>query len=62
MRYEAEFTTGARQDLLKICRYIKTDGRPETDKLLLETLTETCDGLSQNPERSHLPTELEDLS
>ena len=38
MRYEAEFTTGAKQDLLKICRYIKADGSPETAKLLLETL------------------------
>ena len=62
MRYEAEFTTGDRQDLLKICRYIKADGRPETAKLLLETLTEVCDSLSQNPERGHVPTELEGLS
>ena len=62
MRYEAEFTTGAKQDLLKICRYIKADGRLETAKLLLETLTEACDSLSQNPERGHVPTELEGFS
>ena len=62
MKYDVEFTTGARQDLLKIYRYIKADGRPETAKRLLETLTEACDSLSKNPERGHVPSELEGLS
>ena len=62
MKYDVEFTTGARQDLLKIYRYIKADGRPETAKRLLETFTEACDSLSQNPERGHVPSELEGLS
>ncbi|MGD9244514.1 MAG: type II toxin-antitoxin system RelE/ParE family toxin [Desulfobacterales bacterium] len=62
MSYAVEFTTGAKQDLLKIYRYIKADGRPETAKRLLETLSEACDSLSQNPERGHVPSELEGLS
>jgi plasmid stabilization system protein ParE len=62
MRYDVEFATEDRQDLLKLCRYIKTDGRPEMAKLLLETFTEACDSLSQNPERGHVPTELEGFS
>jgi len=62
MKFDVEFTTGARQDLSKIYRYIKDDGRPETAKRLLETLTEACDSLSKNPERGHVPSELEGLS
>jgi len=62
MRFDVEFTTGARQDLLKIYRYIKADGKPETAKRLLEMLTEACNSLSQNPERGHVPSELEGLS
>jgi len=62
MSFAVEFTTGARQDLLKIYRYIKTDGRPETAKRLYETLSQACDSLSHNPERSHVPSELEGLS
>jgi hypothetical protein len=38
------------------------DGRPETAKLLLETLTEACDSFSQNPERGQVPIELEGFS
>ena len=62
MKYDVEFTTGARQDLLKIYRYIKADARPETAKRLLETLTEACGSLSQNPEHGHVPSELEGFS
>ena len=62
MSYAVEFTTGAKQDLLKIYRYIKANGKPETAKWLLEILTEACDSLSQNPERGHVPSELEGLS
>jgi toxin ParE1/3/4 len=62
MIFDVEFTPGARQDLLKIYRYIKADGRPETAKRLLETLFQACDSLSHNPERGHVPYELEGLS
>jgi len=62
MSFAVEFTTGARQDLLKIYRYIKTDGRPETAKRLYEILSQACDSLSHNPERGHVPSELEGLS
>ena len=47
MSFAVEFTTGARQDLLKIYRYIKADGRPETAKRLYEILSQACDSLSQ---------------
>jgi toxin ParE1/3/4 len=62
MSIDVEFTTGARQDLLKIYRYIKADGRPEAAKRLYETLSQACDSLSQNPERGHVPSELKGLS
>jgi toxin ParE1/3/4 len=62
MIFDVEFTPGARQDLLKIYRYIKADRRPETAKRLLETLSLTCDRLSHNPELGHVPSELEGLS
>lgn len=62
MIFDVEFTPGARQDLLKIYRYIKADGRPETAKRLIETLPQACDSLSHNPERGHVPSELEGLS
>ncbi len=62
MSFAVEFTTGARQDLLKIYRYIKADGRPETAKRLYEVLSRACDSLSHNPERGHVPSELEGLS
>ncbi len=62
MSFDVEFTTGARQDLLKIYRYIKADERPETAKQLYETLSQACDSLSQNPERGHVPSELKGLS
>ena len=62
MKYDVEFTTGAKQDLFKIYCYIKADGRPETAKRLIETLSQACDSLSHNPKRGHVPSELEGLS
>ena len=62
MSFAVEFTTGARQDLLKIYRYIKAAGRPETAKRLYEILSHACDSLSHNPERGHVPSELEGFS
>jgi toxin ParE1/3/4 len=62
MRFKVEFTTGARQDLLKIYRYIKTDGRPEAAKQLHGQIADACTSLSQNPERGHAPSELEGLA
>ena len=62
MRFKVEFTTGARQDLLKIFRYIKTAGRPEAAKRLHRQITDACTSLSQNPERGHVPSELEGLA
>ena len=47
MRFAVEFTTGARQDLLKIYRFIKTAGRPETVKRLYRKILDACAGLSQ---------------
>ncbi len=62
MTYSVEFTTGARQDLLKIYRYIKATGKPETAKRLSEQITKVCASLSENPERGSTPPELDGLS
>jgi toxin ParE1/3/4 len=62
MNFVVEFTTGARQDLLKIYRYIKTAGSPEAAKSMYEQLSKACDSLSQNPERGNVPSEIEGLS
>ena len=62
MRFVVEFTTGARQDLLKIYRYIKTAGSPEAAKRMYEQLSKACDSLSRNPERGNVPAEIEGLS
>ncbi|CAB1069593.1 hypothetical protein D1AOALGA4SA_694 [Olavius algarvensis Delta 1 endosymbiont] len=37
MSYAVKFTTGARQDLLKIYRYIKSAGSPEAAKKNVRT-------------------------
>ncbi|MFY9940669.1 MAG: type II toxin-antitoxin system RelE/ParE family toxin [Desulfobacterales bacterium] len=62
MSFAVEFTTGARQDLQKIYRYIKAAGRPEAGKRLYEQLSNACGSLSQHPERGSVPSELEDIS
>ncbi len=61
MKFDVEFTTGAKQDLLKIYRYIKADGRPETAKQLLKTLFQACDSLSKKTGHGDVPSELEGL-
>ncbi len=62
MRWDVVFTTGARQDPLKIYRYIKSAGAPEAAKRLYTTLAGACKSLSENPERGHIPQELEGLN
>lgn len=62
MKYSVEFTTGAKQDLFKIYRYIKEAGRPETAKKFSDQIAEICSSLAENPERGHIPIELEGLS
>ena len=62
MRFAVEFTSGARQDLLKIYRYIKTAGRPKAAGRLYEHISKACASLSQNPERGHVPSEFDGLA
>lgn len=62
MKYSVEFATGARQDLFKIYRYIKEAGRPEIAKRFSEQIAAVCSSLTENPERGHIPGELEGLS
>jgi toxin ParE1/3/4 len=62
MSFTVEFTTGARQDLIKIYRYIKNVARPEAAKRLYRNISDACSSLSQNPERGHVPQELEGLT
>ena len=62
MKFDVEFTTGARQDLLKIVRYIKAAGRPEAAIRMKNQLSEACISLSKNPERGNVPPELDGIS
>lgn len=62
MSFSVEFSSGARQDLLKIYRYIKTNGSREAARRLSEQLSQACASLSQNPERGHVPAEMEGIS
>lgn len=62
MSYVVEFSTGARQDLFKIYRYIKNAGSPQNAKRFSDQLKEACLSLSDNPERGHIPAEIEGLS
>ncbi len=62
MSFDVVFTTGARQDLLKIYRYIKSAGAPETERRLYDTLAKACQSLSENLERGNIARELEGLS
>ena len=62
MTYSVEFSTGAKQDLFKIYRYIKSAGKPETAKTFSDQIKKACFSLSENPERGHIPVELKGLS
>lgn len=62
MKFSIEFTTGARQDLLKIQHYIKSSGKPATAAQLVADITEVCKTLREDPERGHVPEELQSLS
>ena len=62
MSFDVVFTTGARQDLLKIYRYIKSAGAPEAARRLYDTLAKACQSLSKNLERGYIPRELEGLT
>lgn len=62
MTHSVEFTTGAKQDLFKIYRYIRNTGKPETAKKFSNQIRKTCLSLSENPEREHIPAELKGLS
>ncbi|WP_319523738.1 type II toxin-antitoxin system RelE/ParE family toxin [uncultured Desulfosarcina sp.] len=62
MKFTVEFTAGDRKDLLKIHRYIVKSGHPFTAKQLVEEISKACESLSDNPERGHIPIELEGLT
>jgi toxin ParE1/3/4 len=61
MTYSVEFSTGAKQDLFKIYRYIKSAGKPETAKKFSDQIKKACFSLSESPERGHIPAELNGL-
>lgn len=61
MSFAVEFSTGAKQDLFKIYRYIKNAGSSENAKRFSNQLKEACISLSDNPERGHIPAEIEGL-
>jgi len=53
------FTKAAKQDLFEIYSHIKEEGYPLTAKSLFSQLKNTCNSLSETPERGHIPKELE---
>lgn len=52
----------AKQDLLKIYRYIRNAGNRENAKRFSDRLKEACLSLPENPDRGHLPAEQEGLN
>ncbi len=59
MSFAVYFTKGAKQDLFEIYSYVKGEGYPLNAKNLVSELKNTCNGLSEMPERGHIPPELE---
>ena len=59
MTYSVYFSINAEQDLLEIYDYIKESGYPINAKTLLSELKKSCLSLSANPERGHIPKELD---
>jgi toxin ParE1/3/4 len=62
MSFTVEFSVGARQDILNIYHYIRREGKPLTAKIFSKDLTEACKSLADNPDRGHIPFELDGLS
>ncbi len=62
MTYRVEFSTGAKQDLFKIYRYIKDAGSLQTAKNFSAQIKKACLSLSENPDRGRIPEELKGLS
>ena len=59
MSFTVYFTKGAKQDLFEIYTYVKGKGYPFNAKKLFSELKNTCNSLSEMPERGHIPKELE---
>jgi toxin ParE1/3/4 len=62
MTYQVEFSTGAKQDLFKIYRYIKDAANLQTAKHFSAQIKKACLSLSEIPDRGHIPEELKGLS
>jgi len=62
MTYSVEFSTGAKQDIFKLYRYVKDAGKPESARNFSAQMKKACLSLSENPERGHIPEELKGLS
>jgi len=59
MSFTVYFTKGAKQDLFEIYTYVKDKGYPLNAEKLFSELKNTCNSLSEMPERGHIPEELE---
>jgi len=59
MKCKVYFSIDAEQDLLEIYDYIKESGYPINAKNLLSGLKKACLSLSDNPDRGHIPKELD---
>ena len=59
MSFAVYFTKGAKQDLFEIYTYVKGKGYPLNASNLLSELKNTCNSLSEMPERGQTLQELE---
>ena len=59
MSFTVYFTKGAKQDLFEIYTYVKDKGYPLNAQKLFSELKNTCNSLSEMPERGHILEELE---
>jgi toxin ParE1/3/4 len=58
MTHQVYFTGEAEKDLMEIYESIRDSGRPMTAKSLLKMIRQTCDRLSEMPERGRTVPEL----
>ena len=58
MIYRVYIISDAEEDLIEIYKYIASDDSIEKAENLLQKLEETCQSLSEFPDRGHIPPEL----
>lgn len=59
MKYKVFLIADAEKDIIEIYDYISQNDSTDKTENLLQKLEETCNSLSQSPNRGHTPPELE---